>query len=57
MADGYDLGECKAALRALVWAARRVVRESVVGSVPPTRQSMELLSEALRDPRIRVILG
>lgn len=55
MAD--DLAECKAALRVLVWAARRVVRESVVGAVPPTRQSIELLAEALRDPRVRELLG
>jgi hypothetical protein len=39
-------------MRALVWAARAVVRETLVGMVPPRRQTIEMLAEALRDPRI-----
>jgi len=51
------LRDARDVLRIVVWAARALVRETAVGAFPPGRQSMEMLAEALRDPRIRELLG
>jgi hypothetical protein len=51
------LRDAKDALRIVVWAGRQLVRETGVRVFPARRQSIELLAEALRDPRIRELLG
>ena len=51
------LRDARDCLRIIVWAGRRLVRETALGAFPATRQSMELLGEALRDARIAGSIG